>query len=278
MSIVTITRGPSSGGRSLAEKLAARLGYSCLTNRDVVDACAIKYNIMADELVSKLEEVPGLWQRLTKTHHRYLTYLQASAIEAVRPDNIIYHGLAGQLFLAGIPHVLKIRLETPLDKRVDAVMKEFDKDRDAALKYIQEADERRSRWVRLLYGETWQDPSLYDASFSLHNMSMDTIIEVVCLTLKRDEYVSTEQSRKRLENLSLECEVKAAFASDDDLWKQPITVSALGDVVTLGGSLKTGKLRDHAVEIASQVKGVGRCESAISVLSDPLAGKSHWND
>jgi len=276
MSIVTITRGPGSGGRSLAEQLAVRLGYSSLTNREVVDACAVKYNIMPDELVAKLEEVPGLWQRLTMTHNRYLTYLQASAIEAVKRDNVIYHGLAGQLFLAGIPHVLKIRLETPLDGRVETVMRRFDKDRDAALKYILEADERRSRWVKLLYGETWQDPSLYDMSFSLHNMSMDSIIEIVCLTLQRDEYLSTEASQKRLQNLSLECEVKAALASDDHLWKQHITVMAVGDIVTLRGSVKNEKMRDAAVAIASQVKGVSRCVSTMSVLSEPLSGRSPW--
>ena len=83
MAIITITRGVQSGGRDLARRLADRLGYNCMS-REVISACAKKYNIMEDELYKRLLEAPRIWQRLSKEHRRYLIYIQCSLVEAAK--------------------------------------------------------------------------------------------------------------------------------------------------------------------------------------------------
>jgi cytidylate kinase len=271
MAIITISRGVQSGGRELAHRLADYLGYTCLS-RDVVSQCAKRYNIMEKDLYEKLMEAPSLWQRLSREHSRYLIYIQCSLVEAAKQDNVIYHGYAGQLFLKGVRHALKIRLEAPLEHRIDAEMKEYGKSHDEARDYIKKADEQRSRWVKFLYGIDWHDPSLYDLSINLQDMSIDTVCDMVERLVKSQRYQTTLESIEDLNNLSLECEVRAAIASDDKLWDQTIMVNASGSMVALRGIVKNAKVRDAIMEIASQVKGVAECTSYIKLLSDPLHG------
>ncbi|MEW5924534.1 MAG: cytidylate kinase family protein [Candidatus Zixiibacteriota bacterium] len=277
MSIITIARAVKSGGRDLADCLAKRLNYKCLHNREVIAACAKKYNIMEEELIRKLEEVPGFWERLTKEHTRFLVYVQSAVVEAVKCDNVVYLGLAGQIFLTGIKHVFKLQVEAPFEDRIRRAMKELNMERDKTAAYLNDADEKRSRWVKILFGENWRDLALYDLSVNLHKMSIDTICRMVVSAMDTDEFRTTEQSKTSLENLSLECEVRAAFASEDLLWNQKIDVIASGSNITLKGMVKNQKIEQELVDIASKVEGVSSCRSNIVLASKQPKG-GIWND
>jgi cytidylate kinase len=269
MAIITISRGTKSGGEELAGRLADRLGYKTI-NREVISECARKYNIMEQDLLEELEHAPGLWHKLTREYNRQLIYIKCTLLEMIKGDNIIYHGHAGQLLLAGIDNVLKLRLETPVEDRINAVMKETKKSHDEALEYIKHLDEQRLRWVKLLYDEDWRNPSLYDLSVNLQNMSLATICDIVETAVKSDDFKTTELTKKHLANVSLACEVKAAIAADDKVWDQPITISAEDGIIVLKGQAKNDKLRQLIIETASQVKGVSKCDVTIGLLSDPV--------
>ena len=48
---------------------------------------------------------------------RYLAYITSAFLEKVHEDNVIYHGLAGQFFLRGVSHVLKVRILADMEDR-----------------------------------------------------------------------------------------------------------------------------------------------------------------
>ena len=277
MAIITITRGVQSGGRELAHRLAERLGYSCLS-REIISRCARKYNITEEDLYAKLMEAPKRWKKLSREHSRYLVYIQCSLIEAAKEDNIIYHGYAGQLFLKGVQHAIKIRLEAPFQNRVEAEMREYGKDHDTAYDYIQKLDDQRNRWVKFLYGKDWHDPSFYDLSINLQTISIDTVCDIVQKLVDREEFRTTPESMNGLNNLSLECEVKAALAADDKLWDKTISVQARDSLVELRGIVDNAKTKDEIVELASLVKGVAKCNSYINLRSQSLKGGGRGRD
>jgi cytidylate kinase len=277
VAIITITRGIQSGGRELAHSLEKRLGYTCLS-REVITQCARKYNIEEKDLYQKLMEAPSRWKKLTREHHRYLIYIQCSLIESAKQDNIIYHGYAGQLFLRDVRHALKIRLEAPLEKRIEAEMTEYGKNRKEAEEYIKRYDEQRNRWMNFLYDKNWHDPSFYDLSINLQNFSIDTVCAMVELLVQSDDFKTTSDSVTNLNNLSLECEVNAALASDDKLWNQEVTVSAQNSVVTISGMVSSAKIRDAIIDVVKQVKGVKECVSHLRLPTDPLKGGIYGHD
>ena len=270
MAIITISRGTKSGGAELAKRLSERLGYSN-KSREVVLEGARKYNIMAEELYRRLDESPGFWNKLSRDHERYLIYVQCAVIDAVREDNVVYHGSAGQLFLRGIKHVLRVFLDAPVEERVRTVKMESGTDDNKAADYIAKADTEKIRWFKLIFGEHWRDPSLYDVSFNTSRLTLDAICDLVAQTVERREFHTTEESLKRLNNLSLECEVKAAFAADDKIWGLPVEVAAHDGVIEISGYVKDAKLRDALTETASQVKGVEECQVRVNLSTDPLS-------
>lgn len=277
MSIITITRGVKSGGKEIAELLANHLNYKCFRNRDIISACAKKYNIMEEELSGKLEEVPGLWQRLTKDHRQSLIYIQCAVLEAAQRDNMVYHGLAGQLFLSEIKHVFKLQVLAPFKERLQRTMKDLNMNEKEASDYLLEADDNRIRWFKIIFGDHWKDPSIYDLSINLHNISYELVCKLVQIIISKDEFKTTEHSLSVLNNLLLECEVKAAFASEDNLWNQPISVFAYGSEITLKGLVKNKDIEQQLIDTTLKVKGVTGCQSNITLASNPLQG-GIWRD
>ncbi len=267
MAIITISRGIQSGGRKLAGQLAERLGYSCLS-REVVTACAQKYNITEKDLYHRLLDAPNWWHKLTKEHTRYLAYIQSSLVDAAKQDNIIYHGYAGQLFLKDVDHALKIRLETPLADRVEAEKREFNKSHEEAVEHIKNMDDQRSRWIKYLYGEEWHDASLYDLSINLVRISEDIACALIESVVRSDRYQTTESSQRKLNDHSIACAVKAAIVTDDHLWNQKIFVDAFDSVVTLRGTVEKEKTRDAIADIAAKVEGVTGCVVHISLFRE----------
>lgn len=270
MSIITIDRGIKSGGLEISNQLSKMMGYKTLSEEDVIAESARKFNIMGDILQAKLEKTPNLLQKFTNEYGQYIIFIQCALLNAVKEDNIIYHGNAGHLLLKPLPNVLKLRIDAPLEYRIRSVIKEFNYTYDQASDFITKADEQRRRWVKLIYGEDWYNPSLYDLCINLQNMSMDNICKIVAMTVDHKDFKSSENSEKQLKDLILECEVKAALACDGQLLDQQIAVSASDGSITLRGMAKNEENRRLIIDTTQKVKGVKKCTSEINLMSDPL--------
>lgn len=269
MPIVTISRGAKSGGIALANKLSERLGYRCLS-REILLEGAKKYNIDEETLAAELEKTPTFWQRLTHEQNRYLIFIKCALLQAALDDNLVYHGHAGQLFLEGVKHALKVRIVAPLEHRVQIVMQDLSLSHDKAIAYIQRVDAARRRWVKSLYGKDWDDPGLYDLTVNLANVSLDNACAIIERALESEDFAATLDSQQRLSDMSLECEIRAGIAADDKLWEQNLQVSAQGGKVIVRGPVKTEEQRHLVEDLVAKVKGVKEAEVFVTLLSDPL--------
>ena len=144
----------------------------------VVEA-AETYGVSEKGLLESLQNPPGFWDRQAGKRQQYILAVQATLARMMEGDNIVYHGLAGQLLLRELPNVLKVRLIAPVEDRIRAAMAHLDLSRDAAEKHIQKADQDRAAWVRRVYEADVADPSLYDLVLNLGTMSMETATEMV---------------------------------------------------------------------------------------------------
>ncbi len=117
MSVITISRGSFSGGKTLAECLAVKLGYRCIGRETIVERAAAG-GVSHDELLAALLKPPGFLERFGHKRYQYLTVFQAALAEEVRDGNVVYHGNAGHLMLKGAPPVLRIRIIAPIEMRL----------------------------------------------------------------------------------------------------------------------------------------------------------------
>jgi cytidylate kinase len=256
MSIITISRGTASGGQALAERVAAKLGWSCLSNEVIIEA-ARRYHVPEPELVKAFEKAPTFWEKLTASRRVYLTFVQAAMCEYAERGNLVYHGHAGHELLPGISHVLKVRLVAPLEYRIRAVMERQPRlDRKGAIRYINQVDEERTSRMRYLFDVDWRDPYQYDLVLSLDKLTVDTACDLVIQAVQGERFQPTEASRLALHHLALSSRIRAAMDTHPQLSPYDIGIGVEGDVVTLSGTLPTDDTIRQAVTIAEQSSGV----------------------
>ncbi len=255
MSIITISRGTASGGQALAERVAAKLGWTCLSNEVIVEA-ARRYRVPEPELAKVFEKAPSFWERITASRRVYLTFIQAAMCEYAQRGNLVYHGHAGHELLPAISHVLKVRLVAPLEYRIGIASERNQLDRKGAIRYINQVDEERTSRMRYLFGIDWRDPQLYDLVLNLNKLTLETACDMVIQVVRWAEFQPMEASRRMLDNLALSSRIRAAFHAHPQTSVFDIEVHAVDGVVTLSGSLPSEDAIRDVLRIAEQASGI----------------------
>jgi cytidylate kinase len=268
MSIITISRGTFSGGKTLAELLAGRLGYPCLSREEALNYAAIDYGITKEDLASAFNQPHSLWEQASGKRMAYLKCVGATILRHAENGCLVYHGHAGHLLLRGISHVLRVRVLADRSFRIEAAMDRLDLTRDGAVAYIERIDNERRKWSRFLYGIDWENPGLYDAVLNLERLTIGGACETIVSMTGLDEFKMTAQSKKSLEDATLASRVWAALAKNDLTRKLSIRVSAQSGLVTIEGSVGAQKVVDAISEVAGQVEGAVEIRNEVGIGTD----------
>lgn len=254
MAVITISRGSYSKGKAVAEKVAEKLGYECLS-RDVILEASEEFSVPEIKLVRAIHDAPGILERLSHGKNKYVSYIQTALLKHFCNDNVVYHGLAGHYFVQGIPHVLKVRIIADMEERIKLEMEKENITREQALHLIKKDDDERRKWSEYLYDTNTADPSLYDLVIHTTKLSVDDAAEIICHTISMDRFKTTEESIKAMQGLLLAAEVKTAVVGLDP----DINVCALEGQVWIKGQarlLQQSSLNEEIKQIALGVKGV----------------------
>jgi cytidylate kinase len=258
VAIITISRGTMSGGRALAECLAERLQYPVVA-REVIREAASELDVSEEELSRAMERAPRLWSRHTSARRLYITTVQAALAEHVVGGDLVYHGRAGQMLLAGLPAVLRVRLTAPISARVRTLMESEEMDAGSAEEYIRHVDAARARWVKMMYGQDIEDPALYDIVINLRTLSVPAACDMLARATERPDFAITADVKAKLMDFRTACRVRAALASARETRALDLQIETQGGVVDVSGSapvLKSGRVGDEIAEIARSVPGV----------------------
>jgi len=268
LAIITISRGTFSGGQSLAECIAGKLGYRCIS-REVLTEAAEQYGADEKKLFKILVEKPGLLERLSLERQRYLTFVQAALYKEARDEKLVYHGHAGHLLLKDAPHIIRVRVVAHMEQRIKAAMDRHGFERKAAIEYIGNMDGQRIKWTKFLYHVDWRDPSIYDVLINLDHISISSACELVCTIANAEEYQITAQSEKMLADLALSTDVKARIVADNNVADEDIWVNASWGSVTVSGTVGLPEELDRISDIVQSTPGVVDFKSTIRM-------QPHW--
>ena len=200
MSIITISRGSYSKGKEVAEKLAEKMGYECIS-RDILIEASDHFNVPEIKLVRALHDAPSILERFTHGKARYINYIRQALLEYVQSDNVVYHGLAGHFFLQGVPHVLKVRIIADIEERVREEMHRENISEKEARYTLKKDDEERRKWGLNLYGiDTW-DARLYDVVLHINSLKVDDAVESLSKIAQRPCFQTTTESKNMLDGL-----------------------------------------------------------------------------
>lgn len=255
MSIVTISRGSYSRGKEVAEKVAEKLGYECIS-RDVLIEASEEFNVPEMKLLHAIADAPSILDRFTFGKERYMAYIRAALLEHFQRDNVVYHGQAGHFFIKDVSHVLKVRIIAEMEDRIELVMQRDGIARDEAIHVLKGIDEGRSRWSLHLYGIDTHDPSLYDLVIHIKKLSSDDAADVICHAVGLGRFQATAESQQAIDDLLLAARVQASL-----IQRHPrVNVTAKKGVVYVGLEGASPREEKEIQDAVGQIPGVKRID------------------
>jgi cytidylate kinase len=217
MAVITISRQYGSGGDEIADQVCQMLGYRHFDKRDIARAAAragfseeeiASYSDYSEENYKVKKFLSRLMRRTPPSaSHKENTlstrladeklFNEASALMLVRravetacnTGNTIVVGRGGQMILRDETNVLHLRVEAPMDVRIQRVEDWLKQDQPAhavihnlwhnAHDLIVERDTQSADYVRMFYGADWANPVLYHAVLNLGKMDPEQAAQIV---------------------------------------------------------------------------------------------------
>jgi cytidylate kinase len=232
MQIICISRGTLSGGKVLAERLAANLGYSCLSREDLIEA-AVDEGIQVGKIETAMVKGRGFSDRLVFEREHYLAFSRGYLCDQALKGQLVYHGRTGHLLLPGVNNVLRARVVADYEYRLKTVMQKLGLEREKARRYVEEVDEDRRQWAHAMYGASCDDVALYDVMVSLQQMSVENASAALTSVAQLPDFQMTPASRRALENLRLGAKARVLLARDERTYGASFKVTATDGVVTV---------------------------------------------
>jgi len=194
--VVTISRQLGSGGAYIGRALSKELQMDCY-DKEIVLQAAKKLSVLEEDLTSRDEKIPSFWESFFQSNNYICpdVYLPAQVFvpteEAIfkAESEVITHiadersaiiiGRCGAHILREHKNHVSLFFHANMPERIERIQKLNNTTADEALKMIQQSDEQRARYHRLLTKEDWTDVRQYDFSMNTSKFDMDKLIPLI---------------------------------------------------------------------------------------------------
>lgn len=268
MSIVAISESAGSWGPEIGRAVASTLGYE-FADREIIATTAESFGQSVPELTHATQEKPTLWERLTHSQRRYVTYIEATICEMAARDNIVLVGLASTIVLGRVPHVLRVRTNAPEAVRADRIEQQTGLTREAAGDHVLQADRERAARVRFLYHVEWDDPSLYDIVLNTDRITVATGVRTIREALADERFRSTPGARRSMMDLSAGAQAKAVLMATPNLRLRLISVSCADGTITVTGTVRGEAEREAVLDALARIPGVAVVRNGLVLATGP---------
>jgi cytidylate kinase len=263
MQLICVSQGSLSAGREFAEQLARKLDYRLLTREEVVDR-ATDEGIAIGRLEMAVMRRRPLDERLTQVKEHFQAFTTRCICERALGENLVYAGRSGHVLMPGVTHLLRIRVVTDMETRITAVMQRLRLGRDKAKQYIEQVEDDRERWARVLYNVDWKFAGIYDLIANLEQVSVGSATTALCGYAQLPEFQETPASRNALQNLLLASRARVAVARDSRTQTASVKVRANAGALSVTYLPRDAAVAGAIPEVLGKLSGVGdlRCSMA----------------
>jgi cytidylate kinase len=263
MQIVCVSQGSLIRGGEFAEVLAEKLGYALLT-RDQVLEMAVDEGIAVGRLETAIVKRRPMDERLMLDKELYQSFITKVLCERALEGNLVYAGRTGHLLLPGVTHILRVRVVTDMETRINAVMQRLRLSREKAKQYIEQVEDDRARWTRTMYSVSWDFAGFYDLVVNLEQVGVANAATALCTYAQLPEFHETPASRRALEGLKLASEARLALARDRRTYAASLKVRANEGALSVTYLPRDAALAPVIPEVLAGVEGVRDLRCALA--------------
>ena len=209
--VVTISRMTGCSAKRIAIKLSKILtGYSYMSEtktdaewqwadkdafrqaiREVQQEMAAR-NIDDEEMLEKLQMVGDAFSSekfQSEVDEKTTAILKDVIVKLAIQGRYIILGRGATTILTDLPNKLSIRLEAPLEWRINRVAQMKNMSHDQAENYVMKADERRRQFTEAVIGRTYVNTD-FDVIFNYASLSDDQIVDAIVNILKSKKIIT----------------------------------------------------------------------------------------
>ncbi len=197
MPIITISRGSYYHGKSIADKLAKKLGYTCISRDQIIDNLE-EFHLPEIKLLRGLNDAFSVLDRFPHGKQRFIAAIRSAILQRFMGGNIVYHGLVGHHFVRDIPHVLKVRIIADTEDRVADEMTREKISEEKARFVLKKDDEERRKWAMFLYGIDIMNPEAYNIILRIGHLSEDEAVDIIANAVTLPSFEETAESKAAL--------------------------------------------------------------------------------
>jgi cytidylate kinase len=269
MPLIAMTREMGSLGKDVAAGLSQALGIP-VAHAEYIDVLADRMRVRKSHVIRLLEGKAGLFERLNGEEISISIYTAAETLWlAKQAGGIILRGWGPPFLLRDVPHAVCVRVCAPHRLRVQRMKERLNTDGSELVeREIANSDEAHCAIIRRNFHADWREAELYDLALNTERVSTDECVEEILKLVRSASFAETDASRQKLENLSLEAAVKAAFRGHAETRNIGVQVVADQGVVTLLGMVKTNEGLEHGPRIASEVAGVKEVRNELRSIKE----------
>ena len=219
MAIITISREYGSGGDEVADRVCELLGYTYF-DKQQINRAAEEAGISPERVIDFPEgtyraktffdrlfgqsisigqmmtwmENPAYFpdpSQFEMTDDDAIALIRQAILLAYQVGNMVIVGRGGQNLLKKYPHVLHIRIEAPLELRIQNVLRQSpqlkgteERKRQEARDLIQKRDQSSAEYIRNYYHADWADAELYHALLNMGLMSVEQAAQTIVTMLQ----------------------------------------------------------------------------------------------
>lgn len=200
--VITINRELGSGGRTVGEKLAAKLGVA-FYDKALVKALQEKYHLTVEEIEtlkgrkhnwwSDFSRVVSLGETVRASYYKVemgkepklvttesIFKVEQEILKGIADSgSCVITGRSGFFVLRNYPNHLRIYIHASKETRIQRVMKKQNVSHEEAEKIISKIDKMRDNYVIRYTGQSRYNARNYDLTINMDHMTEDDAVKVI---------------------------------------------------------------------------------------------------
>ncbi len=280
MAILTISRQFGGGAKAIALQVAQELGYEYIDRATMFKDITSQGARWGSYAKNFDEHYPNVWERNDWSFKAFVALIQNLIYDYARRDKVIIAGTGGTFLLKGVPHVLRIRIESSMEDRINRVQGDQVINENTARWIIEKVDGDMSRSMYMIYGKQWDDPEEFDRVFNSSTQTREEIVEEIKKGLAAKEVLNTEKAWQILDLRAISAKVKAAILTDPNFTVSYLDVVPKEEGMSRYGLIVRGFVHetDDAQSIKDKVKTItGDLPLEFDIQYQMLPRFGHWD-
>jgi cytidylate kinase len=267
MATISMSQEMGSLGKDVAFQVAEALGLTLVRDQMITDIVAEKMHKRKSSIRRYREGRASLLERMETSRKTLAIYSAEEVYEYATKGNVLIRGWGATYLLRSVPHVLRVRVCAPFEKRVQWLMERLDTDDETLVQEeIRRSDATRRANINYWFLETKGDPLDYDLVLNTDRISIKSCVDLIKFTVSRPEFQQTEASQRQLINLALESKVHLALKSNPGTEDIEISVEADNAKIILTGIVTNGNERKACENTVANVSGVREVENQLKII------------